>query len=223
MYRIEIIVGFFLILSVFQTRAQEDVISGTVTAFNSLLIENAKVHSKKGDLSVFTDSLGKFTIKRIKKDKLLIKAAGFKSQTVKVAEVSGSLLVNLVFGGREKDMQVAVGGGYMSKEDLTVAIDQYNIDKNSNLGYSNVIELMKATYAKIQFVGREIRIRGKKSMNSNNAALILVNEFATDYSYLETLPANEVKSISVLKGSAASVYGSRGANGVVIVTLKSGN
>lgn len=122
-----------------------------------------------------TDSLGKFTIKCINKDKLLIKAAGFKSQTVKIAEVSDSLLINLVFGGREKDMQVAFGDGYMSKEDLTVAIDQYNIDKNSNLGYSNVIELMKAKYAQIQFVGREIRIRGKKSMNSNNAALILVN------------------------------------------------
>ena len=219
----KIMFGLLLLLSISPAKGQEKFVYGKVTAFNSMLIENAEISSKKGKVSVFTDSLGRFSIERFKKDKLLFNAPGFKSQSIKINEESDSISVNLVFGGTEKDKQVAIGGGYMNAEDLTVAIDQYNLDENSNASYSNIIELMKAKYAQIQFVGREIRIRGGKSVNSSNAALIIVNEFATDYSYLEGIVASDVKSISVLKGAAASVYGSRGANGVVIVTLKNAN
>ena len=67
-----------------------------------------------------------------------------------------------------------------------------------------------------------IIIRGENSLNSSNGALIVINGIQSSMSQLIELSPLIVKSVDVLKGSSASIYGSRGANGVVIVTTKRG-
>ncbi len=68
----------------------------------------------------------------------------------------------------------------------------------------------------------EIIIRGTKSINSSNAALIVIDGMTTDTNGLLMLSPNDVQSIDVLKDASSSIYGSRGANGVVIIETKNG-
>jgi TonB-dependent SusC/RagA subfamily outer membrane receptor len=80
--------------------------------------------------------------------------------------------------------------------------------------------MIKAKAPGVTMMGGQFLIRGVSSISKNNGALIVVNDMATDINALRSMPVQNVKSINVLKGAAASIYGSRGGNGVIIVTLK---
>jgi len=70
--------------------------------------------------------------------------------------------------------------------------------------------------------GGGIIIRGSNSLLGSSAALILIDGIAVNSSELSMLPPSDVKSVNILKGGSAAIYGSRGANGVVIITTKRG-
>lgn len=207
----------FLIIMV--VNSQERIVQGKITTFNSHALNNVQIAIKKSKIFVLSDSLGMYSISCDEKDKLIFKADGFKTKFIKVAKYTDSIHVNLEFGGSDQDLEIAIGSGYISKRNLTLAIDQFEAEKLSKSSYSNVIDMIKGNIPSVRIVNREIRIRANRSMNGSEAALIVVNDFVTDFSYLESIAPSEVKSISVLKGAAAQSYGSRGANGVLIVTL----
>jgi TonB-dependent SusC/RagA subfamily outer membrane receptor len=74
----------------------------------------------------------------------------------------------------------------------------------------------------VQIVNGEIIIRGKNSLNSSSAALIVVDGVPSDYNVLNSIPPVQVKSINVIKDGSSAIYGSRGANGVVLIETKKG-
>ena len=88
--------------------------------------------------------------------------------------------------------------------------------------YSNMLELIRGRFAGVQVVGGEIIIRGVNSINSSSAALIVIDGVASDYGVLNSISPIQVKSINVIKDGSAAIYGSRGANGVVIIETKRG-
>jgi len=211
------LLALFLIIMV--VNSQKRVVHGKITTFSSHALNNVQIAIKKSKIFVLSDSLGMYSISCDEKDKLIFKADGFKTKFIKVAKYTDSIHVNLEFGGSNQDLEIAIGSGYISKRNLTLAIDQFEANKLSKSSYSNVIDMIKGNIPSVRIVNREIRIRANRSMNGSEAALIVVNDFVTDFSYLESIAPSEVKSISVLKGSAAQSYGSRGANGVLIITL----
>lgn len=87
--------------------------------------------------------------------------------------------------------------------------------------YSNIYDMIRGKIPGVSVSGTFIKIRGTSTVNGNSAPLLIVNGSPVESIYYIT--PNSVKSISVLKGPSAAIYGSRGANGVVLITLKTGN
>jgi TonB-dependent SusC/RagA subfamily outer membrane receptor len=95
------------------------------------------------------------------------------------------------------------------------------MDQNSS-SYSDMVEYLKGKVAGVTVMNDGIRIRGTNSINSGLDPLILQDGIEIGFSTLKTVAPREVSSVEVLKGPDASLYGVRGANGVIIIHLRRG-
>ncbi len=130
------------------------------------------------------------------------------------------VLVNLKLKPGVKNREIAIGYGYVRDADkLTAAVSLNNNDLDFSQ-YTNLYDIIQGRFPGVQIVNGEIHIRGTHSLLGSSAALIVVDGVQADNSVLTTLPPIQVKSINILKGSGAAIYGSRGANGVVIIETK---
>jgi TonB-dependent SusC/RagA subfamily outer membrane receptor len=116
--------------------------------------------------------------------------------------------------------KVDIGYGKIEKEDVTSQINKLNSDRNKYASYSNVYDMLKGAVPGVQVIGKSIIIQGMSSRTMTNEPLFVVNGIIVT-SIDDILPV-EVKSVEVLKGGTASIYGSRGANGVILISLKTG-
>lgn len=125
---------------------------------------------------------------------------------------------------------VVVGYGSMKKSDLTGAVSSISSKDLSESPASNLIEQSQGRLAGVDIVrangapgaGTQIRIRGNRSINASNEPLFVIDGIPTTLSINDFNP-NDIESIEVLKdASAVAIYGSRGANGVVLITTKRG-
>ena len=131
-----------------------------------------------------------------------------------------------VVGNDQDEELINVGYGRIRKEENTTAATQIDISKRQET-YSNIYDYLRGRVAGL-YVGPitnpgsapEMRIRGTNSINSDNNPLILVD--GSETSNLSGLDPYMVKNVSVLKGPEAAIYGSRGANGVILITTKTG-
>ncbi len=122
----------------------------------------------------------------------------------------------------DSDVMVDVGYGRISIEDNTNAVGYMNMAGVE--GYNDLRSYIAGRVAGVQFINGELVIRGINSINSGIEALIVVDGMAMQ-SFEQVngmLSPNDVKSISVLKDASAAIYGSRGANGVMLITTKTG-
>ncbi len=121
----------------------------------------------------------------------------------------------------------SINVGYQSvdSQGLTYSVTQVRTKENEVLGYSTIWDYLRSRVPGL-IIGQasigstpEIRIRGVGSVNSSNEPLILLDGQETaDISWLNPM---DVASVSVLKDSSAAIYGTRGANGVILITTKS--
>lgn len=128
------------------------------------------------------------------------------------------------------DEVVAVGYGTMKKSDLTGAISSISAEELSSVAASNVLEQAQGRLAGVDVVssngtpgsGQTIRIRGNRSITANNDPLYVVDGIPTTQKINDFNPG-DIESMEVLKdASAVAIYGSRGANGVILITTKRG-
>ena len=174
-------------------------------------------------LTVLTDTLGNFRVSCLPKDKIKISAKGFYSQKIKIDKKTKEIVINLKFKPGEKNLDIAVGYGHINDNDKSYAITSIrNNDKFDFSMYSNMLDVIVNSSPSITIEGGGIIIRGASSLNGSSAALIVLDGLEMNSSQLATLPPSDVKSVDILKGSSAAIYGSRGANGVVIITTKTG-
>ena len=116
------------------------------------------------------------------------------------------------------DEAINVGYTKVRRKDLTASVSKVKIDDTIN-GYTNIYDYIQGRCAGVDVTGTTIRIRGVRSINSSNDPLILVD--GIEMSDISGISPTQVKSIEVLKdAAAAAAYGSRGANGVILITLK---
>jgi len=204
--------------------AQDRVVHGVLTAYNQYPVANIQVTAKKSKATTVSDSLGNFSIVCKEKDQIKIKAETFKAVSRQVNEDTDSLMINLVFMDSRKNRELAVGYGYMEKEDLTFAAEHLQQENNEFCNYPNIYELLKGRFPGVTVDGASgsyrVFIRGTQSINSNNEVLFVVDGSpAANVSGL--YPCN-IKSIDVIKDGMASMYGTRGSNGVILIETKRG-
>ena len=198
--------------------AQNRVIYGRLTVFNKFPVKNLEVRAKKAKTSAITDSLGRFSIVCFDKDVIQIKAKPFKPVSKRVDAKTDSLVLNLYFIDSQVNRERAVGYGYINKKDLMYAVDHLQQENNDFCNYSNIYELIRGRFSGITISNGNIYVRGSTNFQGHTEALILVNGVAT--SSIADIAPCDVVSIDILKDTAAAIYGSRGANGVVLIRTK---
>ena len=214
-----ILVCLFSITSI--SYSQERTLTGFVTTLESIVVVNAQVKVLSSKATVLTDSVGKFEVSCLRHDKIKVSAKGFNSQKVKIDEKTKEVFINLTFNPTEKNIERAVGYGYIKDEDKTYAISSIRNNGNNNfMVYTNMIDVIVNSSTSVSYRNGGFIIRGGSSLLSSNHAMILIDGIEVSMSQLNALPPLAVKSVDILKGAASSIYGSRGANGVIIIITK---
>ncbi len=208
-----------LLLTVLASSAQNKVVHGTVSLFDTIAVENAEVTTKKTDNRVFTDSLGRFTIECRAKDKLGIKATGFKTKTVAVKGAKDSLEIKLEIQGGESELSLAVSEGHLRADSIDLAREHLEARTTYSYGYTNMTDLITAKFPNISIVGDEIILRGLNSTSNRNGAVIILKGAPYSWDTVRNMDVNEVKNIRVLKGAEAARYGNGSGNGVILIQL----
>lgn len=209
-----------LILLTSSIMAQTRVVYGKLTVFNTFPVKNVEVTSKKAKSSTTTDSLGIFAIVCQEKDVIKIKPKAFQAVNKSVKGETDTLKINLIFIDSQKNREIAVGYGFISAEDLNYAVDHLESQNNNFCSYNNVFDLIRGQFSGVTVTDNAVYIRGGNSSFTPGAseALFVVNGQPT--SGVDWISPCEIATIDILKGSDAAIYGTRGGNGVVLITTR---
>ena len=223
---------FLLMLAVTSTMAwAQGNVSGKVVDATGEPVIGASVVVKGTTTGAVTDIDGNFSIPNVPRNaNLEISYIGFKTQSV---SVSGKNAINVTL---QEDRQmlddvVVVGYGVQKKSDVTGAMASVSTEELNARPVNNALEALQGKAAGVDITTNErpgslgsIRIRGERSLTAGNAPLYVVDGVPLmSASAIETLNPRDIETIDILKdASATAIYGSRGANGVVLVTTKQG-
>ena len=217
---------FFILLflsMVFEAVAQDRVIQGMVTTFDSIPLIGAEIKVQSSKQVVVTDTLGRFTVQAEDGDKLKVSAKGFFDQKLKLEEKTKLVLINLKLRPTEQAREYAIGYGYVKDADKLNALAQLTRKDLDFSQYSNMYDLIRGRFAGVTVDNNgDIIIRGTSSLNLSSAALIVVDGIPVDNGVFGALSPSNIQSINIIKDGSAAIYGSRGANGVVIVETRKG-
>lgn len=118
-----------------------------------------------------------------------------------------------------QDEFVEMGYGKISKKTNTYSVSDVKTKDNETSMYNNIFDYLRGRVAGVDVRSdNSIVIRGVNTINGNTDPLFLVN--GVEVSDISNISPQDVKSITVLKDASASIYGSRGGNGVVLIELK---
>jgi TonB-dependent starch-binding outer membrane protein SusC len=206
---------------------QQKKVSGKVTDTTGATLPGVSVVVKGTTTGIITDSEGKFALSGVPENAFLVFSfVGMKTQEVPVSgKTSFSIKLEDETIGIEE--VVAVGYGTVKKSDLTGAVASVNNKDLTAYPSNNLVQSMqgRAAGVSIQSVNAEpggsfkIRIRGATSINASSDPLFVVDGLVGG----EMPPSEDIASVEILKdASGSAIYGSRGANGVVMITTKSG-
>jgi TonB-linked SusC/RagA family outer membrane protein len=219
---------FFLISFSNFLFAQQKIIIGKVEDANNTPLESVSITVKgKPNIGTTTDSKGNFSIQVSPNEILVFESVGYRKEEVKVGN-NPTLNVILVLTATNLNEVVVIGYGTVMKKDLTGAVASI---KGSDMKTQGVSSLTKSLQGKMPGVtiesaggdpgsGTRILIRGVGTLG-NASPLYIVD--GVQVSNINNISSSDIESLDVLKdASAAAIYGSRAANGVVLVTTKAG-
>jgi TonB-dependent SusC/RagA subfamily outer membrane receptor len=212
----------------FSLSAQHRAVYGRVTVFENLNLSNIIVSAKKAGTMTLTDSLGNYCIVCNSNDVLEFRGKTFFKEKKHIKSTTDSVNINMRFIDTPGNIEMAIGYGYISKDKATHAYSVLNNRNENFCSYSNIFDLINGKCPGIRVMNQsnspgreqEIIIRGQSSITLSNCALYVVDGVVV--SHIAEIPPCDVKSISFLKDAAASIYGSRGAGGVVIIETVKG-
>ncbi|MDD2594189.1 MAG: TonB-dependent receptor [Bacteroidales bacterium] len=208
-------------------------VTGTVLdgANNKEPMIGVAVVVKGTNVGVETDINGQFTLPAKKGDVLVFTFIGYKTYESVINDFA-PLSVTLSEDTTFLEEVVVVGYGVQKKSDVTGAVASFNKDALEERPAPNLISVLQGSVPglKVELYGSNAEgsnnstvIRGSNSINASNSPLIILDGSPYYFSWSELNP-DDIESIEVLKdASSAAIYGSRGANGVIIITTKKGN
>lgn len=220
-------------------------IRGKVLSEDGEELPGVSIRVKNSNKGVFSDARGGFSIDLTPAEGTLVFTyVGFNPKEV-VIENQGFLEVRLQVSDEALDEVVVIGYGTVRKSDLTGSVVSVKSDQIRAMPVTSVDQALQGRAAGVQVVqtsgvpggGTNIRVRGTTSVNASSEPLYVIdgmlinndqNEMAIEnrgpkISPLSSLNPGDIESIEILKdASATAIYGSRGANGVVLITTKKG-
>jgi TonB-linked SusC/RagA family outer membrane protein len=212
-----------------QVSAQNVTLEGTVNDAAGMSLPGVNVQEKGTKNGTSTDFDGKYKLKLSNaKAVVTFSFIGFKTKEVSVAGKS-KIDVSLVEDSNNLNEVVVVGYGTTKKSDLTGAVSTISGNDLKKVPVANVAEALTGRIAGVQVTSAEgspdadikIRVRGGGSLTQDASPLIIVDGFPVNS--MNDISSSDIDSMTVLKDAASTaIYGSRGANGVIIITTKRG-
>lgn len=204
-------------------------ISGVIIDDTGMPIPGANVFEKGTKNSVSSDFDGKYSINiSSSKSELIFSFIGYESLTQSAGQKK-TINVALKSATSKLDDVVIIGYGTSKKSDLTGTVSSISGADLKKVAMPNVAEALTGRVAGVQVTSAEgspdadikIRIRGNGSISQDSSPLLIVDGFPV--SSISDIAPSDIENISILKdASSTAIYGSRGSNGVIIVTTKSG-
>jgi hypothetical protein len=216
------ITGSFIVLAIvteINVRAQNMItVTGEVTAFKTYPVNKAFVKSLKTGETVYTDSIGRFSINSPVSDVLLISASGFNDKKVRVKK-SADMVINLQYGYKETSFDDAVNNDQIKRWTLEQALKEHPKKGQKDYSrYNSIFELISSEILNVKVVGTNVYTTKAQSFSMSPQVLYDVDDMIiSDISFISP---SQVQKIEYLEGNDASAYGMRGANGVIKITLK---
>src|SRR5689334_18370492 len=227
----------FLFLTWTPVFAQDNfVVNGKVTDEGNHPLEGVTIQVKGTSTFTVTKKNGNFTITAPSSNSILVlTSVGFREQEV---PINGKADVNAKLLGSATSLNdvVVVGYGTQKKSDVTGAVTKISSDVIQERPAQNVLQALQGKAAGVQVSSNfkpgelpVLRVRGNRSLTASNEPLYvvdgipLVNALGVNSFSMSDLNPNDIASVEILKdASATAIYGSRGANGVVLITTKKG-
>lgn len=220
---------FAILLSSF---AFSQTIKGKVVSFETgLPLEGVTVKQKSTDKITVTNKDGDYSIilkSDVPNPVLLFTYVG--AEDLELAILDGKAPVaKLKLLQKKQEEVVVIGYGSSRKKDLTGSVISVKGDEMRKVASGNVVEALQGKLPGVDIVRRSggagaassITVRGNRSIIANNSPLFIVD--GIQYANIQDINNNDIASIEVLKdASSTAIYGSRGANGVIIITTKKG-
>lgn len=213
-----------------QSASRSMTVTGKVVDQNGAAVTGASVVVVGTTKGTTTGADGAFSLTGVASDaRLAVNFIGYKTQTV---EVGGRTSFNIVLveEATAVDEVVVVGYGQVKKSDLTGSVASVKAEKLTDIPANSIDGLLQGRVAGVQVVNSSqdpgasstVRIRGNSSLNGSNAPLVVIDGFPWgDAGDLKQINPQDIVSMEVLKdASASAIYGSRGANGVILITTR---
>ncbi|MCK9206298.1 MAG: SusC/RagA family TonB-linked outer membrane protein [Salinivirgaceae bacterium] len=221
-----LLTGFFLCL--FLSSFAQVKVTGLVTEESKQPLPGVSIVIKGTTQGTITDFDGKFALDVNEGESLVFSFIGFQNQTVVITSANTKLDIVMVSDVIGLDELVVIGYGTQRKGDVTSAVVSVKADDFTTGKIQDAAELIKGKVAGLSITNSSgnpndtssIMLRGITTIMGNIQPLVLVDGIEGD---LKIVAPENIASIDVLKdASAAAIYGTRGANGVIIITTKSG-
>ena len=226
-FRQLLLLGIFSIFLAGTSAFAQSKVSGTIiNQRTSVPLTGATVTVKNTSRATVTDEAGRFTIEATQGDALVISSVGYTSQEVKVG--SGNVSVQLQEAANLMEEVVVIGYGVQKKKLTTGANLQVKGEDLQKQSTTNALQALQGQASGVQITsssgqpgdGFNIIIRGKGTIGNFGPLIIVDGVQGVD---INSINPADIESIDVLKDAAsAAIYGSQGANGVILVTTRSG-
>lgn len=230
MKKIRLLSIVILLLASVSAFAQKITVSGVVVDESGEALPGAAVIDKQNSKNgTVTDINGKFTIKVAPEGFLEVSSLGFATLLEPVNKRK-NITITLKAENSNLDEVVVIAYGTAKKSDLTGAVATVDMQSIQDVPATSIESALQGRIAGADFVSStgepgssaSIQIRGARSISAGNEPLIVVDGVVDAVSDLNEINPSDIKSISVLKDvSSTSLYGSRGANGVILITTNS--
>ena len=227
--------AFFIILIAFlsisnlnaQSSNKKVTITGTVLNADKVPIVNAIVMIDNEKTNSVTDSKGNYKVK-IKPTALKIGIFTF-GQGISEVDINGRTQIDFNFGtsaaGKSEEQPLAPGEqgvsngyGVVKKKNVTTDITKIDGSNKKYASYHSITDMIQRAVSGVKISGSQVIIQDSKDLFGSVAALIVVD--GVSMNDIPDIPPQNVKSIEVLKGTSASMYGSRGYGGVIVIKTK---
>jgi TonB-linked SusC/RagA family outer membrane protein len=211
--------------------AQSQTLSGTVTdSLTNEGIAGASIKVKNASKGVITDSRGTFKINVSQGEVLEISSIGYKALEIK-ADLNEPLQIKLIAVNKALTDVVVVGYGTAKRSDITGSITSVPKERLAQLPVTNILQAIEGSAAGVNVTESSsvpgssptALIRGVNSISASTSPLIVVDGIPFNGGSLNDINTADIASIEILKDvSAVAIYGTRGSNGIILVTTKRG-
>lgn len=210
---------------------QQKKVTGVVTDKAGAPVIGANVLEKGTTNGTITDVDGRFSLDVSRNATLQISYLGYNTQTIIVGSQT-SLTIKMSEDSEALDEVVVVAYGTQKARSVTGSMSKLNNEELEDIPVPNISQKMQGKFSGVQITqangepngGMAIRIRGAASINGGNGPLVVVDGFPitpNEGTGLESISPEEIENITILKDAASTaLYGSRAANGVILVTTK---